>query len=480
MGRAGVIREPVQVTDIEDERQLVAPQVREILVRQGMRSLLALPLVREDRLLGGLVMVRTERGSFSPEVVATLQAFATQSVLAIHNAGLFREIQRRKQYADAIVETSPVAIVTVDLDGRVVGWNPGAEQLFGHTEAESLGRPMEDLVATPEVLEDVRANIRRTLAGECDPRDRPARPEGRHPGGRRDLVGARGRRRRPDGDDRHLPRHHRPPPGPPGGRGRQRGEERLPGDHEPRDPHAAQRRDRDERAPPEHSPGRRAARVRGDRPPERRRAPDRHQRHPRLLQDRGGQARAGGPALRPQRVRRGRPRSRRGPGHREGPGPRLHGGRRDAGGDRRRRDAPPPGPPESALERGQVHRAGRDRPVGGHPPAGWIGPPRADLRGPRHRHRHPARPARPPLPVVQPGRRLDHAPLRGHRARARDQPAAHRAHGRPDQRHERGGGRQRVPLHDPGRRRRGRASPGPPRPERRPAIAPRQARPGGR
>ena len=110
--------------------------------------------------------MRRELAAFSPEVVSTLQAFATQSVLAIHNAGLFREIQRRKQYADAIVETSPVAIVTVDLDGRVVGWNPGAEQLFGHTEAESLGRPMEDLVATPDVLEEVRANIRRTLAGE--------------------------------------------------------------------------------------------------------------------------------------------------------------------------------------------------------------------------------------------------------------------------------------------------------------------------
>ncbi|MCI0345885.1 MAG: ATP-binding protein, partial [Chloroflexi bacterium] len=76
------------------------------------------------------------------------------------------EIQRRKQYADAIVETSPVAIVTIDLGGRVVGWNPGAERLFGHAEAEALGRPMEDLVAAPEAREDVRANIRRTLAGE--------------------------------------------------------------------------------------------------------------------------------------------------------------------------------------------------------------------------------------------------------------------------------------------------------------------------
>jgi PAS domain S-box-containing protein len=166
VGRAGMSREPVQVADTQAEWQLIPAHVRAIHAREGTRSLLAVPLVREGQLLGGLVIQRHELAAFSPEVVATLQAFATQSVLAIHNAGLFREIQRRKQYADAIVETSPVAIVTVDLNGRVVGWNPGAEQLFGHTEAESLGRPMEDLVATPDVLEDLRNNIRRTLAGE--------------------------------------------------------------------------------------------------------------------------------------------------------------------------------------------------------------------------------------------------------------------------------------------------------------------------
>jgi PAS domain S-box-containing protein len=166
IGRAGVTREPVQVADLQEEWQLVAPQVRDHLARQGLRSLLALPLIREDRLLGGLVIIRRERGAFSPEVVAILQTFATQSVLAIHNARLFREIQRRKQYADALVETSPVAIVTMDLDGAVTGWNPAADRLFGYPPAEAVGRRMEDLVATAELREEVRANIRHTLDGE--------------------------------------------------------------------------------------------------------------------------------------------------------------------------------------------------------------------------------------------------------------------------------------------------------------------------
>jgi PAS domain S-box-containing protein len=165
IGRAGVLREPVEVADT-DQTQFVAPQVRGLLDREGLRSLLVVPLIREDRLLGGLVILRRERGAFSPEVVATLRTLAAQSVLAIHNAGLFREVQRQKQYADALVQTSPVAIVTMDLRGTVAGWNPGAERLFGYMQPEALGRPMEDLVATPEVRDEVRTNIRRTLDGE--------------------------------------------------------------------------------------------------------------------------------------------------------------------------------------------------------------------------------------------------------------------------------------------------------------------------
>ena len=93
IGRAGVIREPVEVADIADEKHAVAPQTRGLLTREGMRSLLAVPLVRDERLLGGLVILRREMGSFSAEVIATLQTFATQSVLAIQNARLFVEIE---------------------------------------------------------------------------------------------------------------------------------------------------------------------------------------------------------------------------------------------------------------------------------------------------------------------------------------------------------------------------------------------------
>ena len=61
------------------------------------------------------------------------------------------------------------------------------------------------------------------------------------------------------------------------------------------------------------------------------------------------------------------------------------------------------------------------------------------LRRPRHGHRHPEGSDGPAVRVVQPGRRIDLAPLRRHRARPRHLQAHRRAHGRHDVGGERGG-----------------------------------------
>jgi hypothetical protein len=82
----------VQIRDIVDEGSYQS-HVRQILIRLGYRSLLAVPLLREDHLLGGLSVNRKSAGEFAPQVIELLQTFATQSALAIQNARLFREIE---------------------------------------------------------------------------------------------------------------------------------------------------------------------------------------------------------------------------------------------------------------------------------------------------------------------------------------------------------------------------------------------------
>ena len=73
------------------------------------------------------------------------------------------ELRRQKEYFEALVLNSPVAIAIIDLDGNVVSWNPAAERLFGYTQAEAVGRRIDDLVAkTPEMRAEVARHMQET------------------------------------------------------------------------------------------------------------------------------------------------------------------------------------------------------------------------------------------------------------------------------------------------------------------------------
>jgi signal transduction histidine kinase len=95
-GRAAETRVPVQIADLLREQELAIRGLRSVLSRLRYRSLLAVPLLLEHKIMGTLTIYRREAGSFSPEIVNLIQTFATQSVLAIQNARLFRDIQQQR------------------------------------------------------------------------------------------------------------------------------------------------------------------------------------------------------------------------------------------------------------------------------------------------------------------------------------------------------------------------------------------------
>jgi signal transduction histidine kinase len=91
IGQAAIKRSPYQIPELKNVPDYPLPFVKQA----GFRAMLALPLLREDRLIGGLVVRRKAGGEFPPQVLDLLQTFAAQSVLAIHNARLFREIEEK-------------------------------------------------------------------------------------------------------------------------------------------------------------------------------------------------------------------------------------------------------------------------------------------------------------------------------------------------------------------------------------------------
>jgi len=96
LGRTAVTLEPVQVPDIAMPGAYEG-RLRENLVESGIRAILAVPMVREGRLIGCLAVTRNQPGAFPVETIDLLRTFATQSALAIQNARLFREIEEKSR-----------------------------------------------------------------------------------------------------------------------------------------------------------------------------------------------------------------------------------------------------------------------------------------------------------------------------------------------------------------------------------------------
>ena len=67
------------------------------MIEAGYRAALAVPILHEDRIIGGLVVRRKAPGPFRAETVRLLQTFATQSALAIQNARLYQEIEAKNR-----------------------------------------------------------------------------------------------------------------------------------------------------------------------------------------------------------------------------------------------------------------------------------------------------------------------------------------------------------------------------------------------
>jgi|GEM_PF-4381285 len=93
--------------------------------------------------------------------VATAHEGLKRERREIHEATTkLQESERRKS---ATLETALDAIITIDEAGRIVEWNPAAEQLFGWGKDEMLGEVMSEHIIPPEFREAHRAGLARLL-----------------------------------------------------------------------------------------------------------------------------------------------------------------------------------------------------------------------------------------------------------------------------------------------------------------------------
>jgi GAF domain-containing protein/anti-sigma regulatory factor (Ser/Thr protein kinase) len=152
-GRAAETKLPTQITDLRQEQEFATRGMRPILSRLGYQSLLAVPLLSEQKIMGALTIYRRETGTFAPAVVNLLQTFATQSVLAIQNARLFREIEDKSRQIEAANRHKSEFLANMSHELRtplnaIIGFSEVlGEKLFGELN-EKQAEYAEDILSS--------------------------------------------------------------------------------------------------------------------------------------------------------------------------------------------------------------------------------------------------------------------------------------------------------------------------------------------
>ncbi len=60
-----------------------------------------------------------------------------------------KDIIRQKLFYEALVDNSPIAIVTLDHDQRIISINPAFQTLFGYRQDEVMGKELDNIIANP-------------------------------------------------------------------------------------------------------------------------------------------------------------------------------------------------------------------------------------------------------------------------------------------------------------------------------------------
>ena len=156
IGRCAESRAAVQIADLEKEPH---DPFHDVLIETWVRSLLAVPLLDQNQVIGALIVRRRSTGTFAQDTIDLLESFASQSALAVHNARLFREIEQKGEELKLASQHKSQFLANMSHELRTP-----LNAILGYTELVQDGVYGEPAEKIAEVLGRVQRNGKHLLA----------------------------------------------------------------------------------------------------------------------------------------------------------------------------------------------------------------------------------------------------------------------------------------------------------------------------
>jgi PAS domain S-box-containing protein len=159
-GRVWETGEPAWLADAATEANFPRAEAAR---RAGLHAAFCAPLHSSAGVVGAFEFFARELREPDENVLASMTVLGSQVGEFVARRRAEEELRASESRVRAMLESALDAVVTMDHRGRVVEWNPAAEETFGYSKSDAVGRDMATLIVPPYLRDEHRRGFARFL-----------------------------------------------------------------------------------------------------------------------------------------------------------------------------------------------------------------------------------------------------------------------------------------------------------------------------